>query len=235
MNPADVIVKMGSTGIIATCHPGNEITTVGIVKASYKGGLRLLEMKHHREDRSFFLFKRTSEETKSLAGLILGAGGVPDATTAEKYLQNDAQFILSPFLKEDMAKVCQDHGKLWVPGCTSLRDVELAVAMGAEVVKILPADLLGVGFFKEVGRHFPATKLISSGIITGKDQELIKWYESGILCMQITHGLFTKEIVGLKDWSGIEFKVFSFMQRVKRIKSSINTFVDKGDDLAQKG
>ncbi len=218
---------MGSTGIIATCHPGNETTTVGIVKAAYKGGLRLLEMKHHREDRSFFLFKRTFEQTKSLPGIILGAGGVPDAITAEKYLQKEAQFILSPFLKEDMAKVCHDHGKLWVPGCTSLRDVEVAISLGAEVVKILPADLLGVGFFKEVSRHFPTTKLISSGVI-GKDQELIKWYESGILCMQITHGLFTKEIVGLKDWAGIEFKVFSFMQRVKRIKSSVNTFAGKG-------
>ena len=176
MNPSDVIEKMGATGLIATCHPGNETTTIGIVKSSFKGGLRLLEMKHHREDRSFFLFKRTGEETKGLSGLILGAGGVPDATTAEKYLLNDAKFILSPFLKGDMAKVCHDHGKLWVPGCTSIKDVELAKSMGAKVVKILPADLLGVGFFKEVSRHFPDMKLISSGILTGKDQDLIKWY-----------------------------------------------------------
>jgi len=234
VTPGDIIEKMGSTGLIATCHPGNESTTIGIVKASYKGGLRLLEMKHHREDRSFYLFKRTNEETKTLSGLIMGAGGVTDAVTAEKYLQSEAQFILSPFLKEDMATVCKSYGKLWVPGCTSINDVENAVKMGAEVVKILPADLLGVGFFKEVGRHFPTIGLISSGIISGKDQELIKWYESGILCMQITHGLFTKEIVGLKDWAGIEFKVFSFMQRVKRIKSSLNTFAAKGDDSGQK-
>ncbi|NOT73681.1 MAG: hypothetical protein HOP08_02045 [Cyclobacteriaceae bacterium] len=224
MNPGDVIEKMSSTGLIAACHPGNEASILNIIKASYKGGLRVFEMKHHREDRSFYLFKRIQEETKNLHLLCLGAGGVPDAASAEIYLQNGAHFILSPFLNKDMAALCSDHGKLWVPGCASLKEVETAVNMGAQVVKIQTANLLGLSFFKEVNHYFPDLHLIPSGSISDKESELLSWYRADTLCVQITHELFNKESVGLKDWAGIEFRVFSFMQRIKRIRSSMNTF-----------
>jgi 2-dehydro-3-deoxyphosphogluconate aldolase / (4S)-4-hydroxy-2-oxoglutarate aldolase len=235
MISGDIIDKISATGLIASCHPLNEASTVNLITASYKGGLRVFEMKHHREDRSFDLFKKTNERTKKLENLVIGAGCVPNARSAETYLQNGARFIVSPFLKKDMAAVCRDYEGLWIPGCTNMNDVASAAEMGAGVVTILSSTLLGVNFFKDIHEHFPEMELIPSQGISGNEKDLVKWYNSGILCVRMPNELFSRESVQLKDWSGIELQVFSLMQRIKRARTSATTFIMKGeDDLPQK-
>ncbi len=154
MNQAEVIDKMSSTGLIASCLPTNKISSINIIEATNKGGLRVSEMKHPREDRSFYVFKGVVEETKSLRKLVLGASGVADARVVEVYLKNGAQFIFTPFLNNEIAAVYREYWKLWIPGCANMQGVETAKGLGARVVKILQARKLNFSFFTAANDRF---------------------------------------------------------------------------------
>ena len=80
---------------------------------------------------------------KELPEMILGIGSVIDAGTASLYLQLGANFIVSPLLNADMAKVCNRREVLWSPGCGTLTDLNSAEELGAAIVKSFPAT--GVG------------------------------------------------------------------------------------------
>ena len=92
---------------------------------------------------------------QEMPDMIMGVGSVVDAVTAGIYIQLGANFIVSPVLNDDMAKVCNRRKVLWSPGCGSVSEISRAEELGAEVVKIFPGAEVGGPRFVEMvkGAH----------------------------------------------------------------------------------
>ena len=79
----------------------------------------------------------------NLPELILGVGSIIDAPTTALYIQLGANFIVSPVLNPEMAKICNRRKISWSPGCGTLTEISYAEELGAEVVKIFPGESVG--------------------------------------------------------------------------------------------
>jgi 2-dehydro-3-deoxyphosphogluconate aldolase/(4S)-4-hydroxy-2-oxoglutarate aldolase len=71
--------------------------------------------------------------------MMIGAGSVSDAPTAAIFMQMGADFIVSPVLNPEVARIC--NGEKFCGYRVAERSPEISQAeeLGAEIVKIFPA------------------------------------------------------------------------------------------------
>jgi len=75
--------------------------------------------------------------------LLVGAGTVPDAATAQACLAAGARFIVAPWIDVSLAAPCQAADAVLMLGALTPTEVRAALAAGADVVKVFPASSAG--------------------------------------------------------------------------------------------
>ncbi|WP_271765147.1 bifunctional 4-hydroxy-2-oxoglutarate aldolase/2-dehydro-3-deoxy-phosphogluconate aldolase [Aquimarina algiphila] len=190
----ETIQVMGSTKIIPLFYNKDISIVKKIIKACYDGGARVFEFTN-RGDHAHEIFSELIKwVNKELPGMILGIGSIVDAGTASLFMQNGANFIVSPVLNSDMAKVCNRRKIAWIPGCGTLSEINYAEELGAEVVKIFPASQIGgPGFIKGVKAPCPWTNIMPSGGVTTEESNIREWFNAGAYCVGIGSNLMIKD------------------------------------------
>jgi 2-dehydro-3-deoxyphosphogluconate aldolase/(4S)-4-hydroxy-2-oxoglutarate aldolase len=219
----DVIDQMRQIGVVPVFYHPDVDVLMQIIDISYNCGLRVFEFMHQRDNKGIRLFNYINERMRNYPGMILGAGTVLDAIMTERYIQVGAKFIASPFLRPEMAEVCNQHEILWIPGCTTTSDINWAKSLGANVIGVLPANILGSEFIQSVKREYRDLEFIPSGITDLHPAVLSKWFEAGSLCLKLGAPFFPKEAITLKDWGIIEKGIFGHLKNISKIKSTLKS------------
>ncbi len=159
-----VALKMAETGMIPVYYHNDTDLCKKVLNACYEGGVRVFEFTN-RGDFAHEVFADLNKyAAKELPEMILGIGSVVDPGTAALYIQLGANFIVSPVLNEDMAKVCNRRKILWAPGCGSVTEISKAEELGAEIVKIFPGTQVGGPKFVETLKNpFPWSSVMLTG------------------------------------------------------------------------
>lgn len=95
--------------------------------------------------------------------LVVGAGTVLDATSGEECLEAGAQFLVSPYVCKDLAKVAHDAGRAALIGAFTPTEVMAAHREGADIVKVFPASSGGPAHVKHLKSVFPHVALCPTG------------------------------------------------------------------------
>ena len=215
----EVYQTMCSTGIIPVFnHPDADIC-FNVAKACYAGGARLFEFTN-RGNFGHEVFSILSKKIASeLPEMALGAGSVVDAATASLYIQLGADFIVSPVLKEDMAKTCNRRKIAWIPGCGTLSEISNAEELGAEVVKIFPAAQIGgPEFIKNIKGPCPWTHIMPTGGVSPTEENLKAWFHAGAFCVGMGSKLILKKPDGTFDLEYIETKTRECISIIDKIR-----------------
>lgn len=215
-----VAIKMSETGMVLVFfHPDINIC-LKVLKACYDGGVRVFEFTN-RGDFAHEIFAELNKyAVKELPEMILGIGSVVDAGTASLYIQLGANFVVSPVLNEDMAKVCNRRKIFWTPGCGSLSEINHAEELGAEVVKIFPAAQIGgPKFVESIKGPCPWTNIMPTGGVEPTEENLSKWFKSGVFCVGIGSQLITNEIIESQDYIALKEKISVTMEIIRKLKT----------------
>jgi len=218
----EVFLKMKETGMIPLFyHPDINICKK-LVKACYDGGARAIEFTN-RGDFAHEVFAELSKYAKSdLPGLALGIGSVIDAGTTSLYLQLGADFIVSPILNPEMAKVCNRRKVLWSPGCGSVTEVNYAEELGCELVKIFPAGQVGgPSFVASIKAPLPWADIMPSGGVTPEYENMKGWFDAGVTCVGMGSQLMKKSYILENNYAGLTEKVKETLALIKKIKSEL--------------
>lgn len=196
----EVATAMKETGIIPVFFNKDLQLAKDILLATYKGGARVFEFTN-RGDFAHEVFadlnKWAAIETPEM---ILGIGSVVDAATTSLYIQLGANFIVSPILNAEMAKVCNRRKVAWSPGCGSLTEISYAEELGAEVVKIFPGTQVGgPDFVKAVKGPFSWSSIMPTGGVKPEEDNLKEWFEAGVHCVGMGSQLMAKKSDGSFD------------------------------------
>jgi 2-dehydro-3-deoxyphosphogluconate aldolase / (4S)-4-hydroxy-2-oxoglutarate aldolase len=204
----EVALMMRETGIIPVFYHKDPEVCRNVMKACYDGGIRVFEFTN-RGDFAHEMFSELNKwAAKETPELIMGAGSVVDPGTASIYIQLGANFIVSPVLNPEMAKVCNRRKILWSPGCGSLSEINYAEELGAEIVKIFPGSSVGgPDFVKAVKGPCPWTSIMPTGGVEPTVENLKDWFEAGVTCVGIGSNLISKEIVQKKSWDTLTKRV----------------------------
>lgn len=109
-------------------------------------------------------------ELSAEPGLLVGAGTVPDAATAEACLTAGARFIVAPWVDSSLAPPCREAGACLMLGAVTPTEVRAALAAGTDVVKVFPAASSGgPGHVKALRSVFPRVTFCPTGGVDARN------------------------------------------------------------------
>ena len=216
----DVFLKIKETGMVPLFYHPDAGVCKKLAKACYEGGSRAVEFTN-RGDFAHEVFSELSKYCKKeLPGLALGVGSVIDAGTASLYLQLGADFIVSPLLNPEIAKVCNRRKVLWSPGCGSVSEVNFAEELGCELIKIFPgAQVGGPAFVSAIKGPMPWSDIMPSGGVTPEYENLKAWFSAGATCVGMGSNLVKKSYITEEKYDELARKVKETIELINQIRS----------------
>jgi 2-dehydro-3-deoxyphosphogluconate aldolase/(4S)-4-hydroxy-2-oxoglutarate aldolase len=173
-----------------------------IISACYAGGIRILEFTNRRKNAGTVFSELRSWVRSEFSDLILGAGTIYDASTAERFIDMGADFIVSPAVDDEVGSICQHNEILWIPGCLSPTEVYQAEKRGAVIIKIFPIVASGgPDYIKAMHGPSPHTRFMPTGQLEPTEESLRPWLEAGAYCVGLGSGLVSREIVQSGDFN----------------------------------
>ncbi len=87
--------------------------------------------------------------------IVLGAGTVLTPDDVDRVRDAGGEVIISPNMRVDVIQRTKELGMLSVPGCYTPTECFAALDAGADILKIFPADTLGVSYIKAISAVLP--------------------------------------------------------------------------------
>lgn len=204
----DVYAAFLETRVIPLFYTGDIPTAIQTVLACARGDARVVEFTSRGPD-ALAVFRDLAADTHvRSAEVILGAGSVPDAPTAALFLAAGAEFIVTPNLDPEIARLCNRRKVSYLPGCATVSEVALAEELGAEIVKLFPAvQLGGPDFIKAILGPRPWSLLMPTGGVDPDEASLRAWFAAGAACVGIGSSLVGRDVLIGGDFAGLESRV----------------------------
>jgi 2-dehydro-3-deoxyphosphogluconate aldolase / (4S)-4-hydroxy-2-oxoglutarate aldolase len=160
---ARVVAQIEQLGVVAVIRMKDPARLRAVVDALMQGGVRALEVTM-TVPNAVGLIRELAPTLPD--GFLLGAGTVVDGDTARAVIDAGAQFVVGPVLRPDVIRVCHERDVAAMPGCFSPTEILAAHDLGADIVKVFPATMLGPQFIKDVRAPLPQVKLMPTGGVT---------------------------------------------------------------------
>jgi len=215
----NVALAMEVTGLVPLFYHPDPETCRKVISACHAGGARVFEFTN-RGDFAHEVFAEIRKwALREFPDMMIGAGSVPDAPTAAIFMQMGADFIVSPVLNPEVARICNRRKVLWIPGCGTLTEISQAEELGAEIVKIFPGSAVGgPSFVKAVKGPCPWTSIMPTGGVDPSEENLEKWFAAGVTCVGMGSALITDKAVKAGDWQSLAETVRNTLDSISKIR-----------------
>ena len=160
MNKADVISRIISNGLIPVIRASSKEEALAVIEAIAAGGITTIEVTMTVPDAVELL----AEVSKSNSDLLVGAGSVLDPKTARECVDAGARFIVGPATNVETIRYCNEQDTVVMPGALTPTEIVAAWNLGADFVKVFPADSLGgAKYLRSIKAPLPHIRLIPTG------------------------------------------------------------------------
>jgi len=177
---------------------------VALSNALAQSGIRAVELTFTTPGVLDYLTAAASSDA------VLGMGTVCTADQAKAAIDAGAQFLVTPGIRSDVAKVGSDSDVPVIMGALTPTEVLTALDLGAAAVKIFPASAFGPRYFKDLRGPFPDVALIpSGGVNAGNAAEFLA---NGAVAVTAGTDVVSPQAVASGDWSDIASRAAAFVQ-----------------------
>ena len=214
-----VLNAMVETGLVPVFyHPDLEVAKK-IIAACAAGGVKVIEFTN-RGDFAYSVFNELSRHVSvAHPDIMLGIGSVMDAPTAAMYIASGADFVVSPVLNAEVARLCNRRKIPFSPGCGTLSEISQAEELGVEIVKLFPGSSVGgPGFVRDVSGPCPWTRLMPTGGVDASEESIKAWFQAGVVCVGMGSKLFRKDLMAAGDYPAISATVAQVLKWIQQYK-----------------
>ncbi|WP_353462901.1 bifunctional 2-keto-4-hydroxyglutarate aldolase/2-keto-3-deoxy-6-phosphogluconate aldolase [Mammaliicoccus sciuri] len=208
MKKYKILNQLHENYLVAVVRGNDEDETKKIVDEIIKGGFKNIEITFtvpNAEEVINQVHKQYGDD------IVLGAGTVLDAATAQIAINKGAQYIVSPHLDTNISKLCNVYSIPYLPGCSSATEIIEALRYGSDLIKLFPGGQLGAGFIKDIKGPVPNVELMPSGGVNLDN--VSDWIEKGSFAVGIG-GDLTKEFTG-NNYEVISEKAQKYIEAVR--------------------
>ena len=163
MDKNEIIKRMGAEWLCLIMRGDTADETIRTFEALIAGGAKIIE--------AAFTTPNVCEAIRHLRknhgdNIILSAGTVRTAEQAQMAVDAGAQVIVSPNLYSDVVETALKNGCVSMPGCVTPSEVDNALRMGADLIKLFPCSPLGPEYLSYLIAPMPEAKIVPAGSIT---------------------------------------------------------------------
>lgn len=202
----ETLTKSGAVAVIRMADPEKLLR---VAEAIHAGGVSGIEITMTTPNA----LSVTEKLVKEMGDIMqIGVGSVLDAETARLAILAGADYVVSPIYKKEIVETAHRYDKAVMPGAFSPTEILRAYEAGADIVKVFPADVLGMAFFKAVKAPMPQLKLMPTGGVSLDNAG--DWLKAGACAVGVGSALLDKKAIDAGDYKKLT-------ENAKRICASI--------------
>ena len=161
MTSSEIRARIVEIGIVPVVRAGSSRDARLAVDAVCAGGVPVVEITM-TVPGAIEVIAGLAREMAS--DVLIGAGTVLDADTADRCLSAGAQFIVSPGLDVKTVELVKRSGKLMMAGALTPTEVIAAWKAGSDFVKIFPCGTVGgAKYIKALKAPLPQVPMVPTG------------------------------------------------------------------------
>jgi 2-dehydro-3-deoxyphosphogluconate aldolase/(4S)-4-hydroxy-2-oxoglutarate aldolase len=212
---AETVAALEACGVVAVIRLKDAGALGAVVDALAAGGVRAIEVTMTVPGA----IELIREIAPSLPpDVVLGAGTVLDAETAQAAVEAGARYVVSPVFREEVLRVCHRFDVAALPGCFTPTEILGAWEAGADVVKVFPATALGPGYFRDLRGPFPELRLMPTGGVSLANAG--EWIRAGAVAIGVGTALVDAEAVAARRFDEITERARQFVAAVAAARSA---------------
>lgn len=207
----EVLRRIVASGLVAVIRADNREQAEGIAESCGLGGVAALEITFTVPGASGVIEHLAKKPSPHV---LLGAGTVLDPETARIAILAGAQFVVSPSLNPETARLCNRYQVPYLPGAATIRDVVEAMECGADIVKVFPGEILGPAFVKAVKGPLPQAQLMPTGGVSLEN--VGDWIKAGSVAVGVGGNLTAGAKTG--DFASITRIAEQFVEKIRQAR-----------------
>lgn len=204
------------SGAVAVVRMANAQRLLRVVEAVREGGVTAIEITMTTPNALAVIEEIAREMDDSVQ---VGVGSVLDAETARQAIDAGARYVVSPIFKPEIIAEAHRHDVPAMPGAFTPTEVQAATEAGADVVKVFPADILGMDFFKGVLAPMPHLKLMPTGGVSLTNAG--DWIRAGAVAVGVGSALLDKRAIAEEDYATLTENARTLRRSVESGRAAI--------------
>lgn len=209
-----VLSRVLESGLVAIVRTDSPDQAARIAEACAEGGVAALEITFTVPGAAAVISELARRYKP--AEMIVGAGTVLDPETARIAILAGAQFLVSPALNADTARLANRYQVPYMPGADNVRDVIQAMECGADIIKVFPGEVLGPEFVKTVKAPLPQASLMPTGGVS--IENAATWIKAGACALGVGGNLIAGAKTG--DYASITALSKRFIQAIREARAA---------------
>lgn len=205
MSKLETLNRIGSQKVIALIRAEGSESLLDCVRALSAGGLSVIELTMTTPGA----LDLVAEVTRRVPEVMVGLGTVLDAATARVGIAAGASFIVTPALRPEVIKACGGLGVPVLSGALTPTEIASASDLGADVIKIFPAEFFGPAYIRSLRAVFPTVPLMPTGGVTVKT--LGEFLKAGAFAAAAGSSLVDPAALKARDWASISARAREFV------------------------
>ena len=194
--PASILDAVLESGAVAVVRMADAGRLVRVAEAIAEGGVTAIEVTMTTPN-ALQVIADVSRELGS--AVVVGVGSVLDAETARRAIEAGARYVVSPVFKAEIIDEAHRQGVPAMPGCFTPTEILAATEAGADAVKVFPADVLGMPFFKGVLAPMPHLRLMPTGGVSLTNAG--DWIRVGAVAVGVGSALLDQQAIADGDYA----------------------------------
>ena len=209
------IQRLLTPGIIAILRSPTGAKLIDASKALLAGGVTAIEVTMTTPGALNII-----RDTKRALGdqIVMGVGSVLDAESCRSAMLAGAEYVVTPVVRPEVIKIANRYGVPIICGAMTPTEALTAQELGADFIKLFPADNLGPAFIKSLLAPLPMLQLIPTGGVTVENA--VQYREAGAVALGVGSALVSQDILDNGDWPKLTKNAGKFVAAVKRFKSA---------------
>ena len=185
-------------------------------KALYEGGIRSLEITFDQSNPNCIEETvRSIEIVREVMGerMMIGAGTVLNVEQAIAAAKAGASFVLSPDTNVKVIDKVKDLGLISVPGAMTPSEIMVAWNHGADIVKLFPAGILTLAYYKAIKGPISHVPLMAVG---GVGLENMKSFlDSGFCSCGIGSNIVRNDLIASKRFNDLTNLAKEYLSQIE--------------------
>jgi 2-dehydro-3-deoxyphosphogluconate aldolase/(4S)-4-hydroxy-2-oxoglutarate aldolase len=104
-----------------------------------------------------------------------------------------------------LGKLLHQADKLWIPGCMTPTEINVAHQFGAGIIKLFPANILGPAYLSSIKELFQGQLFVPTGGVEIEEENIDTWFKAGVCAVGMGSKMISKQIVRKKRLCAIVF------------------------------
>jgi 2-dehydro-3-deoxyphosphogluconate aldolase/(4S)-4-hydroxy-2-oxoglutarate aldolase len=209
-NTVKSLIECGAVAVIRLSDAGKLIE---VAEAIYEGGVSGIEITMTVPDA----IKVIGQASKELGSYMnIGVGSVLNSETAQKAIDAGAKYVVSPIFKKEIIDTAHKNGVPAMPGAFTPTEIQSAYEAGADIIKVFPADVVGMAFFKGILAPMPYLKLMPTGGVSLTN--VGEWLEAGACAVGVGSALLNKKAIVESNYAVLTNNARILMESISKAR-----------------